>query len=78
MAFNDTHHYIKDFVAVAKAAVATQLGEAPRRTYFYGHSAGGRMGRGVNYAPGLNVDVEGKPLFDGILRMIPLLARGFR
>lgn len=67
VAFNDTHQYIKDFVAVAEAVVAKQLGEAPRRTYLYGHSAGGRLGRGFNYTPGLNVDAEGKPFIDGIL-----------
>ena len=67
VAFNDTHHYIKDFATVAERVLASQLGEPPRRTYFYGHSAGGRIGRGFNYTPGLNRDAEGEPMFDGIL-----------
>ena len=39
----------------------------PGRTYFYGHSAGARIGRGINYTPGLNQGRDGKPMFDGIL-----------
>jgi hypothetical protein len=64
-AFNDTHHYIKDFTLVAERLVEKRLGRSPARTYFYGHSAGARIGRGFNYVPGLNTGPDGKPLFDG-------------
>jgi alpha/beta hydrolase family protein len=67
VAFNDTHHYISDFAAVAAKLVEKRLGRAPVRTYFYGHSAGARIGRGFNYTPGLNARPDGKPIFDGIL-----------
>lgn len=66
-AFNDTARYVMDFAEVAQRAVERRLGRAPRRTYFYGHSAGGRIGRGLNYTPGLNRDRGGRPFFDGIL-----------
>jgi hypothetical protein len=66
-AFNDSHAYIKDFTEVAEKAIQQRLGQAPRRTYFYGHSAGARIGRGLNYGPGLNKGRDGKVLFDGIL-----------
>jgi len=67
LAFNDTTHYITDFGDVARTIVADRLGQAPRLTYFYGHSAGARIGRDLNYTPGLNVDRSGKRYFDGIL-----------
>jgi hypothetical protein len=67
VAFNDTHHYITDFTAVAHKALEKRLGRAPARTYFYGHSAGARIGRGFNYTPGLNVGADGTPFFDGFL-----------
>jgi hypothetical protein len=66
-AFNDTHRYIMDFTEVAEKAVEMRLGQAPRRTYFYGHSAGARIGRGLNYTPGLNVGRDGRTFFDAIL-----------
>jgi hypothetical protein len=66
-AFNDSARYILDFTAVAEKAIERRLGRAPLRTYFYGHSAGGRVGRGLNYTPGLNRGADGKPVFDGIL-----------
>jgi hypothetical protein len=66
-AFNDSHRYVMDFTAVARRALERRRGRAPRRTYFYGHSAGARMGRGLNYTPGLNVGEGGRPLFDGVL-----------
>jgi hypothetical protein len=50
-------------------------GRAPARTYFYGHSAGARMGRGLNYMPGRNAGRDGQPAFDGILADdVPLAA----
>jgi len=66
-AFNDTARYIMDFAEVAQKAIEKRLGQAPRRKYVYGHSAGARIGRGINYTPGLNKDREGKTFFDGIL-----------
>ncbi len=66
-AFNDNANYIKDFTAVAWQALEKRLGQAPSRTYVYGHSAGARIGRGLNYTPGLNRRADGKPFFDGIL-----------
>jgi hypothetical protein len=35
--------------------------------YMYGHSAGARIGHGLNYTPGLNVGRDGKRFFDGLL-----------
>jgi hypothetical protein len=67
VAFNDTARYIMDFATVAKNIIRAQLGRMPARTYFYGHSAGARIGRGINYAPGLNAGPDGKLFFDGIL-----------
>jgi hypothetical protein len=64
--FNDTARYVMDFTIVAENLIQRRLGRAPARTYFYGHSAGGRMGRGINYVPGLNKGPDGKPLYDGI------------
>ena len=66
-AFNDTARYIMDFADVAKALIASRLGRPPARTYLYGHSAGARIGHGVNYTPGLNVGRDGRRFFDGIL-----------
>ncbi len=64
---NDNAQFILDFAQVAKKTVQKRLGKAPRRTYFYGHSAGGRIGRSINYTPGLNKGADGKAVFDGIL-----------
>lgn len=66
-AFNDTSSIIKDFAAVAEAVLRKRLGKAPGRTYLYGHSAGARIGRSLNYTPGLNADARGNPVFDGFL-----------
>jgi len=66
-AFNDSASYIKDFAAVAKIAVERRLGRPPARTYFYGHSAGARIGRGINYTAGLNRGANQRPFFDGLL-----------
>lgn len=67
IAFNDSARYIMDFASVAQNAIAKHLGKPPARTYFYGHSAGARIGRGLNYTPGLNVDRDGTAFFDGVL-----------
>ena len=83
VAFNDSAAYIKDFTEVAEKAVAARLGAAPRRTYFYGHSAGARIGRGINYTPGLNKGRNGQMMFDGIIAddgaaggWLPVLMKG--
>lgn len=67
VAFNDNAAIIMDYAAVAKAAIERRLGVRPARTYLYGHSAGARIGRSLNYTPGLNVDARGAPVFDGFL-----------
>ena len=67
VAFNDSARYIMDFASVAHNAIASGLGRRPARTYFYGHSAGARIGRGLNYTAGLNRDGVDGPFFDGIL-----------
>jgi hypothetical protein len=64
---NDNAQYILDFTLLAKRFVQKRLGRQPARTYFYGHSAGGRIGRALNYVPGLNVGPNGVRVFDGIL-----------
>jgi len=66
-AFNDNAAIIKDFAAVAEAMIKDRLGKKPSRTYLYGHSAGARIARSLNYTPGLNSDSGGNPVFDGFL-----------
>ena len=44
-----------------------RMGQPPRLTYLYGHSAGARIAHEMNYTPGLNVGRDGKRLFDGLL-----------
>lgn len=64
---NDNAQYILDFALLAQKTLQSRLGSAPGRTYFYGHSAGGRIGRSLNYVPGLNRGPDGRPILDGIL-----------
>jgi len=52
---------------LARSLITKRLGAAPRRIYFYGHSAGGFLGRQINYQPKANQDYSGKPFFDGFL-----------
>lgn len=66
-AFNDNAAIIMDYATVAEAAIMQRLGQRPARTYLYGHSAGARIGRSLNYTPGLNVRARGEPVFDGFL-----------
>lgn len=66
-AFNDNAAIITDFAALAEAVLERRLGSRPSRTYLYGHSAGARIGRSLNYVPGLNVSARGEPVFDGFL-----------
>jgi len=68
VAFNDSHSLIKDYTKVAENVIEERLGKAPERTFLYGKSAGARLARGMNYLGyRLNVDSEGKPIFDGFL-----------
>ena len=66
-AFNDNAAIIMDFSRVAEAMLEERLGKKPSRTYLYGHSAGARIARSLNYTPGLNADSRGNPVFDGFL-----------
>lgn len=67
--FNLSYHagLLTSWTQLARNLVAQRAGTRPNRVYFYGFSAGGFWGRQVNYQPGVNVDSEGKPLFDGFL-----------
>jgi hypothetical protein len=67
VAFNETASLIKDFTYIAEAVIQRRLGSEPTRTYLYGHSAGARTGRSINYTPGVNADEEGSAVFDGFL-----------
>ncbi|MBI4483310.1 MAG: hypothetical protein HY652_10525 [Acidobacteria bacterium] len=58
---------ILGFARVAQNLLKSRLGKKPLRTYWYGKSAGARLGRLVNYEPGANTDENGKPIIDGIL-----------
>lgn len=58
---------LKDFTLLAQNLVKARLGRKPSRTYWWGHSAGAALGHLFNYAPGGNLDPDGKRLFDGIL-----------
>ncbi|HEY1372512.1 MAG TPA: alpha/beta hydrolase domain-containing protein [Candidatus Binatia bacterium] len=58
---------ITSWTQLAQNMIAKDLGSKPKRTYFYGHSAGGFLGRLINYLPGANRDNDGKRLFDGFL-----------
>jgi hypothetical protein len=52
---------------LARSLITKRLGSQPKRIYFYGHSAGGFLGRQINYQPGANQDADGKPFFDAFL-----------
>ena len=67
--FNLSSHagLLVDWTKLAQNFVARRVGSAPKRTYFYGHSAGGFLGRLINYQPGANAGSDGKPVFDGFL-----------
>jgi hypothetical protein len=58
---------ITTWTQLAQNLILKRIGAKPTRTYFYGHSAGGFLGRLINYQPGANVDEDGKPIFDGFL-----------
>src|SRR5262249_35417216 len=58
---------ITSWTKLVQNLISKKLGSMPTRTYFYGHSAGGFLGRLINYQPGANADADGKPIFDGFL-----------
>jgi hypothetical protein len=55
------------WTALTQNFVSKRIGSKAARVYFYGHSAGGFLGRLINYQPGANVDPNGKPIFSGFL-----------
>jgi len=59
--------FILDLVQLAENLLKDRLGEKPLRTYWYGHSSGGMIGRLINYKPGENFDESGEPIIDGFL-----------
>ena len=66
----DTPELIIGYAQVAQKVLENRLGRAPSRTYWYGHSGGGRLGRLVNYnnyRTSANIDVYGEPIIDGLL-----------
>jgi len=65
--FNDSAAYITDFFEVARRLIAESFGRAPTHAYLYGHSAGARIARGMNYVPEGNVGADGRRIFDGFL-----------
>lgn len=66
-AFNDNSALIRDFTLVAESVLRERLGRKPARTFLYGHSAGARIARSLNYTPGLNENADGGPIYDGYL-----------
>jgi Alpha/beta hydrolase domain len=58
---------VTSWTRLAQNLISKNIGSMPTRTYFYGHSAGGFLGRLINYQPGANADAGGKPFFDGFL-----------
>lgn len=63
----ETPHLLAHFAKYAQTQTTQRLGSPPTHTFWYGHSAGARVGRLVNYIPDLNQSTDGKPLIDGFL-----------
>jgi hypothetical protein len=59
--------FITGFARIAGNMVQSKLGRKAEKTYFYGFSAGGFLGRLVQYLPGANRGDDGQPVFDGFL-----------
>jgi hypothetical protein len=59
--------FINGFKKITANVLEKKLGRKPQRAYFYGFSAGGFLGRLIQYQPGFNRDDDGRPLFDGFL-----------
>ncbi|MPY70895.1 MAG: hypothetical protein GEU92_12490 [Alphaproteobacteria bacterium] len=58
---------ILEWNRLAQLYLEKHMGRAPSRTYFYGFSAGGFLGRLINYKPGVNRGPDGGPVIDGFL-----------
>ena len=58
---------ITEFTKIAANLLQRKLGRKSARTYFYGFSSGGFIGRLIQYQPGFNNGDDGRPLFDGFL-----------
>jgi len=69
VAFNEAASLMKDYTFIAESVLQSRLGSEPSRTYYIGHSAGARMGRSINYTPGVNMDEDGNRVFDGFLNV---------
>jgi hypothetical protein len=66
----DTPELIIGYAQVAQRVLANRMGREPSRTYWYGHSGGGRLGRLVNYnhyRTSANTGEDGMPVIDGLL-----------
>ena len=59
--------FLTGMAKIAGTMVQQKLGRKSERTYYYGFSAGGFLGRLVQYLPGANRGDDGQPLFDGFL-----------
>lgn len=59
--------FIVSFAKAAENMLAAKLGRKPAKTYYYGFSAGGFLGRVVQYHPGFNRDDDGSAMFDGFI-----------
>jgi len=59
--------FIAAFTKLTENLLEKKLGRKPQRTYFYGFSAGGFLGRLIQYHVGFNRNDDGSPLFDGFL-----------
>jgi len=59
--------FILGLTKITENILRAKLGRNPQRTYFYGFSAGGFLGRLIQYHPGFNRDDDGSPVFDGFL-----------
>jgi hypothetical protein len=67
--FNISSHadFLLGFTRIARNMLQKHLGRMPESAYYYGMSAGGFLGRLIQYQPGFNRDENGKPVFDGFL-----------
>ncbi len=59
--------FIVSFAKSAENMLQAKLGRKPQKTYFYGFSAGGFLGRLVQYHSGFNRDDDGSAMFDGFI-----------
>ena len=59
--------FLTGMAKIAGNMVEQKLGRKSERTYYYGFSAGGFLGRLVQYQPGANRGDDGRPLFDAFL-----------